>query len=298
MSTEEESLLILLDDPDEEVYQSIRAKILELGPRILSRLEAGAALASTLPVHQRYLELIGHLQTDYICQELRKWKSEDVPRLMEGGWLLTRFLFSDLTFSDLQGTIQPYVREIWMELNNKLTALERIRVMNHFLFEKQRFRMNEDYPESIGNNFLNRLIENKRGNEYSLTLFYAIVAQELDIPLFPVLFPGLPLLAHLDLVVNPEAHLAPSEAKILFYVNPSQSGIVHGRHDLLDYLHQQEEPFSKTTLRATKLDHLIYKCFQRLADDLASAGSLNRLRQAERILALWDFFSPKIDLDE
>jgi hypothetical protein len=289
MNTEEESLLILLDDPDEEVYQSIRAKILELGPGILPRLEAGAALASTLPVHQRYLNLISHLQAEYIYQELRRWKNSEIPRLMEGGWLMTRFMFTELSFNDLKNMIQPFVREIWMELNNQLTALERIRVMNHFLFEKHRFRLNDDYPESIGNNFLNRLAENKKGNEYSITLLYAIIAQELDIPLYPVMLPGLPLLAYLDLLMNPEAHLAPGEAKILFYVNPSQSGTIHGRHDLLDYLHQQAEPISKSSLGATNHDYLIYRCFERLADDLATAGSQNRLEQADRILEIWKF---------
>lgn len=289
MSTEEESLLVLLDDPDEEVYRSIRAKILELGPGILPRLEAGAALASTLPVHERYLDLISQLQATYVYQELRRWRNGDTLRLMEGGWLMTRFLFTELPFNDLQSKIQPFVREIWMELNNQLTALERIRVMNHFLFEKHRFRLNDDYPESIGNNFLNRLIENKKGNEYSITLLYAIIAQELEIPLYPVMFPGLPLLAYLDLILNPEGHLAPGEAKVLFYVNPSQSGTVHGRHDLLDYLHQLAEPANQSYFRATRYDYLIFRCFEKLADDLAAAGSHNRLGQVERILELWKF---------
>lgn len=298
MSTEEESLLILLDDPDEEVYQSIRSRILELGPRILPQLEAGASLASSLSVHQRYVELISHLQTDYIFQELRKWMSDDTPRLMEGGWLLTRFLFTDLSFSDLQTVIQPFVREIWLELNNQLTALERVRLMNHFLFEKHRFHLNDDYPESVGNNFPNRLVESKKGNEYSLTLLYAIIAQELEIPLYPVPFPGLPLLAYLDLIADAEGPLTPGMARILFYVNPAQSGSVHGRHDLLDYLHQQGEPFKKGHLKATHYDYLIFRCFERLAEDLASAGSHKRLEQAERILKLWKFISPKIDMDE
>ncbi len=65
------------DDPDEEVYQSIRSRILELGPKILSKLEAGAALASTPTVHERYTELIAQLQTESVYQELHNWKNHN-----------------------------------------------------------------------------------------------------------------------------------------------------------------------------------------------------------------------------
>jgi len=298
MSTEEESLLILLDDPDEEVYQSIRSRILELGPKILSKLEAGAALASTPTVHERYTELIAQLQTESVYQELHNWKNHQSLHLMEGAWLMTRFMFTDLTFNDFQEKIQPFIREIWMELNEKLTALERVRLLNHFLFDKHHFRINVKYPESIGNSFLNRLTETKRGNEYSITLFYAIIAQELGIPLYPVMFPNLPLLAYLDTLLDPDAHLALPKAKILFYVNPSQVGLVHSRHDLIDYLRETKEPFRKDALRATKYDHLIYRCFQRLKADLETTDSQQRLPQVRRILTLWEDISPKIDLDD
>jgi hypothetical protein len=85
----------------------------------------------------------------------------------------------------------------------KVDCPRTVRLLNHFLFDKHHFRINVKYPESIGNSFLNRLTETKRGNEYSITLFYAIIAQELGNPLYPVMFPNLPLLAYLDTLLDP-----------------------------------------------------------------------------------------------
>ena len=134
------SLIRLLDDPDERVYQAVVRKILEMGPAILPDLERALLGAASSGIHERYQKVIKKLRTEQIAVELCEWDTMPNAYLPTGAWLITRFQFPDTGFDDFYKILKPLRDEIWLELNDQLTALEKTRVINHILFTKKNIR--------------------------------------------------------------------------------------------------------------------------------------------------------------
>lgn len=273
ISPDPESLIRLLDDPDETVYQAVINKILELGPSILPALEKAVMGASSSAIHERYQQVIKELRTEQLAIDLRDWGKNANPYLPMGAWFITRFQFPDIGFNDFHKMLKPLRDEIWLELNERLTALEKIRVINHILFTKHEFRLNDKQPESPGNNFLNRIMETRRGNEHSLTLLYATIGQELRLPLLAVDLPEYPILAYLDIPVLPDVNISPAGFDILLYVNPASSGTVHGRRDIGEYLKKKSFPDKPGFYRPSGNQILVTRCFEKLGQDYLVFGN-------------------------
>jgi hypothetical protein len=282
--TDTGSLIRLLDDPDERVYQAVIKKILEVGPAILPDLEAALLGAASTLIHERYQQVIKKLRTEQIAIEMREWDQMPNAYLPTGAWLITRFQFPDTSFDDFYKMLKPLRDEIWLELNDQLTALEKTRVINHILFTKHQFHLNEKQPESPGNNFLNRLIETGNGNEHSLTLLYATLAQELRLPLFTVDLPEYPILAYLDIPVLPDVKIVPGGFDILFYVNPVSGGTVHGRRDIAEYLKKKSFPDLPGFYVPSGNQVLIARCFEKLGRDYLVFGNQVRADMVNHIL--------------
>lgn len=283
----EDSLIRLLDDPDEQVYQSVSKKIREIGPSMLPHLDALLKHAGNRVSHERIEELIRAIQFNELKKEVAYWVGDPKQDLMTGTWLLNRYQFPDLMIDDLRAAIKPIRDEIWLEINEKLTALEKVRIINTFLFEKLRIRINEEHPESPGNNFIKRIVDTGKGNEISITLFYGLVCQELDLPVFVTQMPDYPILAYLSLHDQPVTGLNPALYDALFYINPSNLGTVHSQKDITDYLMRKSIPIEPVFYMPSRNSIFIRICLERLAVDYELAGSSRRFDEIQTLLGIW-----------
>jgi hypothetical protein len=285
-STNKEYLTRLLDDPDDLVFQSVSEQIMEIGPSMIPILESALKTATNLLQHERMEELIHRLQFTELKSDLKKWKSDLRQDLVTGVFLMTRFQFPDLDREIFAGAIKPIRDEVWLELNDQLTAVEKIRVVNHILLTKRKFRINDQHPESPGNNFVNRIMETGQANEVSLTLFYALICQELGLPVFAVEIPDYPILAYLDVPLMPESGLNPALFDTLFYVSPVNGGSLHSQQDITDYLMRKTIPIEPVFYMPVNNCGLIRICLERLALDYENYNNPRRAKQARVLLSI------------
>jgi regulator of sirC expression with transglutaminase-like and TPR domain len=233
------ALINLLDDPDENVYGMVKDKLLSLGHDVIPILENVWEMGDPFNnlVQIRIETIIHKIQFDNIFNQLRNWSKEGAGDILTGALLIARYQYPDLDENKIKLKIDQMMRDVWIELNDHLTALEKVRVLNHIIFDVHGFSGNTTNYHAPQNSYLNNVVESRKGNPLSLSLLYAIIAQKLNIPIYGVNLPQHFILAYLDNGELSEPEML-SEDKVLFYINPFSRGTVFSKKEIDAFLKQ------------------------------------------------------------
>lgn len=238
-TTDFKALISLLDDPDEEIYTQIKIKILDFGPDKISDLEEAWEHAHDKLAQSRLEEIIHQIQFKNTNQSILDWAMQKDNDLFEGVCHVIKYQFPDFNKATLEESIEQYKRDVWIELNDNLTALEKIKVINHILFDVHAFTGNTNNYHASQNSYLNKVVETKKGNPLSLSILYAVLAQRLQLPVFGVNLPEHFVLAWLD---THEPKEISDEFPVLFYINAFSKGVVFVRKEIDSFLEQLKIP--------------------------------------------------------
>lgn len=234
-NAELQALISLLDDPDPVTYQSVSERISDMGPQAVHILEDVWEHTFDEMVQNRIEQIVHHIQFDDIRQRLAQWASGDENNLLDGYCIITRYQYPEIDEQILRDRFEKIKRDIWLELNDHLTALETIGVFNHILFEVHAFGQKQKPGRTYepASYFLNNLLENRRGNPISTGILYIALADSLNLPVYGVGLPGHFIALYADNSVMPV-----QTGNILFYINPFAKGAVFSRREVELYLKQ------------------------------------------------------------
>lgn len=259
------ALLTLLEDPDREVFEAVSKNLTDKGIDIIPELERAWETSSNENTQERLESIIHNIQLDSTKQSLTTWKNSKNNDLLEGAFIISKFQYPELSYDSINSKVEAIKKEVWLEINDNLTALEKVRIINHFLFKKHRFSRNASNLYAPQNSYINLLLETKKGNAISLAVLYAVIAQRLGLPLTGVDLPRNLILAYKDIygVMDNDG--------VLFYINPLNKGSVLSRKEIDYYLrHQQIEPIDEyyhpcsNILIIRKLIHTLIASYERL----------------------------------
>lgn len=230
-----QALISLLDDPDPAAYESISERILGIGPQAVQVLEGVWERTYDELVQGRIEQIVHHIQYEDVRRRLTDWVAGDENDLLDGYCIVTRFHYPELDETKIRSQFEKIRRDIWLELNDRLTALENIKVFNHILFEVHAFGQKIEHNKiyETGGYFLNTLIESHRGNPLSLGILYVALAARVGLPVYGVGLPGHFVTLYADDTVVPV-----KPGNILFYINPFARGAVFSRREVEMYLKQ------------------------------------------------------------
>ena len=233
------ALISLLDDPDEAIFQQVSMKFLTLGEEIIPALEDAWEHSFDTLIQNRIENIIHQIQFDLIKESLKEWAHPDNQNLLEGALLIARYQYPDVDVTKIKKQIDQIKQDVWLELNENLTALEKVKIINHILFDVHNFSGNTSNYHAPQNSYLNNVLESKKGNPLLLSIIYTIIAQKLDIPIYGVNLPEHFILCYVDL-----EHMGiPPTPKnlginVLFYINPFSKGTVFGQKEIDAFLKQ------------------------------------------------------------
>ncbi|MBI3510848.1 MAG: hypothetical protein HY064_09290 [Bacteroidetes bacterium] len=237
--TEVNALISLLDDPDEQVFNQIKDKLLSMGADVIPVLESAWENSFDSVLQQRIETIIHKIQFDHIRLSLREWSLPEQQDLLTGALLIAKYQYPDLDESHVRKHIEQIKQDIWLELNNNLTALEKIRVINHILFDVHGFSANTTSYHAPQNSYVNNVLESKKGNPVSLSIIYAVIAQDLRIPVYGVNLPEHFILAYVD-TANGFKPGDENPDRVLFYINPFSRGAPVNKKEIDSFLRQQK----------------------------------------------------------
>ena len=235
------SLITLLDDPDTKVFTTVADKIIKEGNEVIPILE-NVWEKSTDPLLQNRIEnIIDSIQYNYLAGEFQKWAQSPEMDLLQGTILVSKIQYPDLNAGPIYDEIEKIRRDIWLELNNSLTALEKVKIINHVLFTLHGYKPDTSNYFAPKNYFINTLIETKQGGPIILSLFYAIIAQKLGLPIYCVNLPHNFVLGYKDRYYQKTSDYPAEEKRsILFYINPFNQGSLFGAKEIELFLKQQK----------------------------------------------------------
>lgn len=233
------ALIHLIDDPDEGIYNQIKDKLVSFGGEVIPTLEDVWEHNSFGLLFQTRVENIIHeIQFGTIVDGLRKWKQDGATDLLQGALWAAKYQYPDLEEEKIQKRVSQIRQDIWIELNDNLTAFEKVRVINHVLFDIYGFSGNKSNFHAPQNSYINNVLETKKGNPLSLSIVYMYVAQQLDIPILGINLPNHFVLAYQEFykVVNLMGEEETEE--IFFYINPFSRGAIFNRGEIDQFLKQ------------------------------------------------------------
>ena len=234
------ALLHLIDDPDEDVYNTVSDKILSLGKEIIPNLEQLSENLHNENTQERIEMLIHRVHFRELTNDFIQWKNNPSD-LMTGALIVARYNYPDLHAEQIQQEIEKLRRNTWLELNNYLTPIEIINVVNSIFFNYYKQKGTEISYEHPDQFLIHKTLENKKGNAIGNGIIYQILCQLLDIPVRAVNIPRQFLLGYFDdqyELLNPAGH--PSE-KIKFYID-ALTGQMYSHKDIEAYFKRLSVP--------------------------------------------------------
>ncbi len=237
------ALISLLDDPDESVFKQVSMKFLSLGQNVIPVLEDAWEHSFDTLIQNRIENIIHQIQFDIIKDELRIWAQPDNQDLLQGALLIARYQYPDVDIIKIHKQIAQIKQDVWLELNEYLTALEKIKIINHILFDVHNFSGNTTNYHAPQNSYINNVLESKKGNPLLLSIIYTIISQELEIPIYGVNLPEHFILCYVNLEVMGMPTTEGNQGNnVLFYINPFSKGAVFGQKEVDAFLMQLKLP--------------------------------------------------------
>jgi regulator of sirC expression with transglutaminase-like and TPR domain len=280
------ALFHLIDDPDQEVFDSISTRIVSYGRGIIPNLENLWENTISGDVQERIELLIHKLHYHDLTEDFIHWKNSSYQDLLTAALLVAKFQYPDLVTTPVLQEVEKLRRNIWLELNSYLTPLEQVNVLTSILYNYYGLKGTEVAYQQPEEFLINKLIETKRGNSIANGILYLLLSELLDIPVKAISIPRQFVLAYIKPTYdeNPE-RLSPQQ-RIEFFIDP-MSGQVFSHKDVDSYFKRVSvppvasyfKPLSHNRIIQTALEEL-GKCF----DDERNAYKQKELLELSKLL--------------
>ncbi|MBN2347210.1 MAG: transglutaminase family protein [Bacteroidales bacterium] len=231
------ALISLLDDTDTEVVNMVSENLLQKGVSVIPELEKAWETTLNEVLQGRLENVIQNIQFNRTKANLGQWVQSGHDYILEGAFYLAQFQFPEIEFNRIDEEIENIRKDVWLEINNNLTALEKVKILNYVIFDLHKYSRNTSNFYSPQNSYINQVIETKKGNPISLAIIYLSIAHKLDLPIYGVNLPKNFILAYKDEFRQYDSKDETED--ILFYINPYNKGVVLGKREIDYFLTQQ-----------------------------------------------------------
>ncbi|MBX2907460.1 MAG: hypothetical protein KF744_15555 [Taibaiella sp.] len=284
VNSELSALLRLVDDPDDEIFGTVADRLLGYGKEIIPSLENLWESTADEQVQERMEQLIHRVHFNDLQQEMLDWSRLEQPDILRGAILVAKYRFPDLNVPSIFAQFDQIRRNVWLELNNYMTPLEQVNVLNSILYNYCKFEGQELTKRETKHFFVNQLFDSKQGNAYAIGAIYLAVCETLDIPIFAVEVPRQFIFAYIDTLHSFFSTDREGVQQIQFYIDPT-NGIAYTQKDLDMYLRKINATDRESYFRPLTSRRVICKMLEELAlcyryqRDENSADEIQQLMQ-------------------
>jgi regulator of sirC expression with transglutaminase-like and TPR domain len=233
------ALFKLIDDPDEEVFNTISNRLLDYGTPIIPDLEHLWETTLEESTLERIEMMIYKLRLNDLKSDLLTWKDKTEPSLFEGALLVTKYYYPELNLDNLRHQLEKIRRNIWLELNNYLTPLEQANVIRNILFSYYQLKgaeVNYEHPEEF---LISAPLQSKKGNAFANTILYAELCQQLDILADFINIPKQCIIAYYNSEWTGD-EMAPNPQEFIQFFVEGTSGHAFSQKDLDQYFERTQ----------------------------------------------------------
>jgi regulator of sirC expression with transglutaminase-like and TPR domain len=237
--TELRALISLLDEPQEENFVSIREKVNAYGLEAIPFLERACVDSSGSEHKDRVRSLISEIFFNDTYKSLINWSEGEGLNLIDAYLSISRMLNPGTDTQKYFDDYEGIRKDVWLEINDNLTALEKVRVLNHIIYDFHSFAgQRSPNGNKLRLYYPDYLFENRKGNSLTLGILYLAIAQNLEVPIYGVDLPGHFVLCYLD--EKPELKPASEykQQEVMFYLNAMNKGAVFTHNEIKSFVAQ------------------------------------------------------------
>jgi regulator of sirC expression with transglutaminase-like and TPR domain len=274
------ALINLIDDPDESIYEHIHDRLLSYGAEAIPYLETSWEDQDFGLLFQSRIEsLIHEIQFEETKRSLKAWKESSTKDLLTGAIAVAKYQYPGLDEAKVRAQIEEIQKSVWLEINNKQTALEIVRIINKVFFGMYHFQGNAKTFHSPLNSYINTVLETKKGNPLSLSLIYSIIAQNLNIPIYGVNLPNHFILAYMDEYAVNQFLPENNDYGVLFYINPFSKGSLFGIDEIKEFLDGINQPHSRDYFEPCSNTSIIKRMLTNLIASFQEVGNSEKVTE-------------------
>lgn len=266
-TTELKALVRLLDDPDIAVFSQVEGRILNFGEEAIDMLEETSKFSIDKNVSNRIDELIKKIHFNSVYSMLVEWKLNDQSSTFEAGLCISLMTYPKMDVDALRNLMDKITRDVWLEMNEELTPLEKVQILNHIFFEIYLFNGNKGNLIAPQNSLIKDVLESKKGNSISISILYLEIARRLNMPIYGVDLPQNFVLAY----INDDSVLS-AKHRVLFYINPFNKGIIFTKKDIDAFLKQINEKSNSAYYQICDNVIVVKRLLSELIESFSSVG--------------------------
>ena len=177
------ALISLLADDDVKVLHTVWEHLLEIGTPALSYLRE----ASEDPdprTRLRARHVMARIVLEDLEEQFQSLAARDGPsfQLEDGVLTIARIEYPDLDLGAFRGELDAIASVLRERIRELSEPQEIIRCVNQHLFEELKFSGNSADYYNPDNSYMNRVLEKRTGIPITLSAFYLLIAERLDLP--------------------------------------------------------------------------------------------------------------------
>ncbi|MCB9832693.1 MAG: hypothetical protein H6807_09480 [Planctomycetes bacterium] len=222
MSTEIAALIKLLDDDSSTVLQAVTDRLEQLLPESLPALR-DACESEDARVRSRARELLRVLPLRRCIPVLIEMAEAGDPDLETMSFQLARVQEPTLDFAELARRLDELAERVRVALGPELRGRERLEAFLRVLHDDLGFRGDTEDYNAWDNNFLNRVLERRRGIPITLVLVYILIGRRVDLDIRAVGAPYRALAHH-------------ESSGFETFIDAFAGGRLHNYHDCISHL--------------------------------------------------------------
>jgi regulator of sirC expression with transglutaminase-like and TPR domain len=287
-STKEiKALFHLLDDPDLEIYNTVSDKIIHYGKEIIPNLEDYWEHTENNEVQERIEDIIHKVNLNHVNEQFERWTAAEQVNLLEGSIILSKLRYPDVDEKHMRKVMGDIKQACWLELNNYLTPLEQVNIINSIFYSMFKFQGMEIEETKPNHFFISDVFETKTGNNYSLALIYQQLCEMLDIPVFAVMLPKQYFLAYFGNNYDYRDTERKSKPKIQFYIDPC-SGVIYSQNDVDVYIKKYELSIEPENFLPQNAKQVMFQNLEALAFIYEQQQDEEKYREVKHLLSMFE----------
>ena len=180
-------------------------------------------------IAERSKEIISQLNFKLLENKIRELFLNKKNLLERAVFLISSYGYPNVDFDNYKMVIDKMAFDISNRIDKKsskfLTSLEKINIINDYLFRKKGFKGNTKNYYDTDNSYINKVIDKKTGIPISLSILYLLIAKRINLPVFGINLPSHFIIKYQD-------------DKEEFFIDPFNEGIVISRKEAIKFLKQ------------------------------------------------------------
>ncbi|MCX8111689.1 MAG: transglutaminase-like domain-containing protein [Bacteroidia bacterium] len=265
-----QALLNLIDDPDPYIQSHIEAVLIQAGQAAIPLLEQKWLEATEPQVQQRIEELLDLIQLEIVGHLLYQWRMGAEQPLFPALMYVAQLSYPSLNIAKYTSAYRRLTHTTWLQLPSHGDPFEKLLILNRQLFVQERFQPEVTRPNASRHYFIHEVLDTHRGNSFSLTLLYYLLASDLGMQVSVVSIGSHYLIRYFDGTLH-------------FYIDPYKKGVVLLATQLKQLL--QNANLSDNLAHYASLSHpyLILRLTQHLEEAYRAEGRPDKQRLYESL---------------